>query len=163
MSIAQSHSKLITQAACETLRPLGIVQKGRSRTWLDDQGWWIGVVEFQPSSWRRGSYLNVGINWLWNAKDFLSFDFGSRVDDAGFVSYESDEQFALFARPLARAAADRAVLYRTVFSTIAAVAKHARRSDRRLESTLWPTTSGLRESDAAIVSVSSVTLPVRES
>ena len=25
----------------------------------------FGVVEFQPSSWTRGSYLNVGAMWLW--------------------------------------------------------------------------------------------------
>ena len=30
------------------MRPLGLVQEGRSRTWLDDQAWWLGIVEFQP-------------------------------------------------------------------------------------------------------------------
>src|SRR5256885_11111558 len=62
MAEADPHSKLITAAAREILRPLGLFQKGRSRVWLDDQGWWLGVVEFQPSDWSKGSYLNVGAN-----------------------------------------------------------------------------------------------------
>src|SRR5205085_1650054 len=102
MSVQHPHTKLLNAAAREILRPLGLVQNGRSRTWLDDQRWWLGVVEFQPSGFTRGSYLNVGINWLWNVKDWLSFDFGHRVDlpsEGEFVSYESNEQFA----PLARA------------------------------------------------------------
>jgi hypothetical protein len=150
VSVVHPHSKLIAQAARDTLRPLGIVQKGRSRTWLDDQGWWIGVIEFQPSSWNRGGYLNVGINWLWNPKDFLSFDLGYRVDEVEPVVYESDEQFTPLAGRLAKAAADRAVLYRTVFPSIVAVAKHAQRPDRRLRKALWAATDRLKKRDAAI-------------
>src|SRR5687767_4381931 len=74
------HSTLITAAAREILRPMGLFQKGRSRTWLDDQGWWVCVVEFQPSSWSRGSYLNVGCMWLWGVKDYISFDEGYRIE-----------------------------------------------------------------------------------
>src|SRR5690242_5082457 len=33
-------TKAVGRAAREVLRPLGLVQKGRSRTWLDDHGWW---------------------------------------------------------------------------------------------------------------------------
>jgi len=74
------HTKLINAAAREILRPLGLVQAGRSRTWLDDRAWWLGNVEFQPSNLTRSSYLNVGVNWLLNIKDWLSFDFGHRVE-----------------------------------------------------------------------------------
>jgi len=123
------HSKLITAAARETLRPLGMVQKGRSRTWLDDHGWWLGVVEFQPSSFSRGSYLNVGVNWLWNPKDYVSFDYGDRVhfeDESArgdqYVEYESDEQFAPLALKLAGAAAAEVHHYRQLFPTVAATA-----------------------------------------
>lgn len=59
------------------MRPIGCVQKGRSRTWLDDHGWWVGVVEFQPHAWARGSFLNVGAAWLWYEQDFWSFDDGA--------------------------------------------------------------------------------------
>jgi hypothetical protein len=37
------------------------VQKGRSRIWLDDHGWWIAVVEFQPSDWARRSRGKVAV------------------------------------------------------------------------------------------------------
>ncbi len=42
------HSKLLAKAGTEILKPLGLFQKGRSRAWIDDHGWWLGLVEFQP-------------------------------------------------------------------------------------------------------------------
>jgi hypothetical protein len=101
---------------------MGLSQLGRSRTWLDDQGWWLGLVEFQPSTWSRGSYLNVGVRWLWNVNDSLSFNFGYRVEGTRFVEYQNDEQFAPEARKFAMAAAERAAEYRRAFSTITAAA-----------------------------------------
>ena len=87
------------------------MQKGRSRVWRDDRGWWLGIVEFQPSGWTRGSYLNVGVNWLWTVKDWHSFDFGYRVDETEkgelFFEYENDEQFTPQARKLVVVAAER--------------------------------------------------------
>lgn len=62
------------------LSPLGVLQRGRSRTWIDDRGWWLITVEFQPSGWSRGTYLNVGATWLWYLKAHLSFDLGYRVE-----------------------------------------------------------------------------------
>ena len=70
------HSRLINAAAKAALRPLGCAQKGRYRIWLDDRSWWVGIVEFHPSSWARGSYLNVGACWPWYEKDSLSFNAG---------------------------------------------------------------------------------------
>src|SRR5262249_20811083 len=103
MSQEPIHSKLITAAARTILRPLGLFQKGRSRTWLDDRGWWVGVVEFQPSSWSRGSYLNVGCMWLWDVKNYVSFDEGYRVES--FAEYQDDDQFRQAATDLANRAA----------------------------------------------------------
>lgn len=91
-------------AAKDALSPLGFRQKGRSRLWLRDNGWWLIAVEFQPSGWTKGSYLNVGAHWLWSNMGFLSFDVSERAD--GFAEYESDSQFT----PLARGLADIAVL-----------------------------------------------------
>jgi hypothetical protein len=119
------HTKLLNEAAGQILEPLGLVQRGRSRIWLDDLAWWLGVVEFQPSSWSPGSYLNVGVNWLWTPKDELSFDVGGRLDVAGegeFVRYESDEQFRPLASKLATAALDEVQRLRTLFPTIEATA-----------------------------------------
>jgi hypothetical protein len=124
---------LINTAARETLRPLGLVQEGRSRTWLADQGWWLGIVEFQPSSWTRGSYLNVGVNWLWNVKDWHSFDFGYRVEEPGkgeiFFEYENDGQFAPLARKLAMIAGEQVTHYRQLFPAIEAAAATLKDTD----------------------------------
>jgi hypothetical protein len=63
---------VIAEVAKQVLAPLGVKRKGRSRTWLDDHGWWLGIVEFQPSSWGAGSYLNVGPEFLWQPIDRLA-------------------------------------------------------------------------------------------
>lgn len=107
------HSRLINAAAKVALRPLGCVQKGRSRIWLDDHAWWVGVVEFQPSSWAKGSYLNVGACWLWYEKDFLSFDAGYRVEN--FHEFTSEEAFALVAEKLAERASHEVIALRERF------------------------------------------------
>lgn len=101
------------------LSPLGCMQKGRSRTWLDDRSWWIGVVEFQPSAWARGSYLNVGACWLWYEKEYLSFDDGHRVES--FQSFASDEQFASVAEKLAQRASQEVMTLRQRFPSFAHV------------------------------------------
>jgi hypothetical protein len=80
-SAAPDVSRVIAAAARQVLGPLGVRRKGRSRTWLDDHGWWLGIVEFQPSSWDVGSYLNVGLMFLWRPADYLVFEVGCRVDD----------------------------------------------------------------------------------
>jgi hypothetical protein len=132
VSVQHQHTKLLNAAAREVLRPLGVVQKGRSRTWVDDHGWWLGVIEFQPSSWSRGSYLNVGVNWLWDPKDYLSFDFGHRADIPGegqYIEYEDDEQFSPFARKLATVAAEQVRHYRDVFPTVEAAAATLKRAE----------------------------------
>ena len=113
--------------------PCGLFQKGRSRTWLGDQMWWMVVVEFQPSSWSRGSYLNVGCMWLWNIKEHISFDVGYRVD--GFLPFENEEQFGPVAERLAVAALEKVREYRRLFRSAHAA------SDYYFENTpksFWP-------------------------
>jgi hypothetical protein len=102
---------------------MGLTQRGRSRTWIDDHGWWLGLVEFQPSSWSRGSYLNVGAMWLWDDKH-ASFHFrvGYRVDDAPFVEFESEAQFAPEARSMAEVAAREVSRYRELFTDLRSTA-----------------------------------------
>ncbi len=113
------HSVLLTEAAKTILGPLGLVQKGRSRTWLADQHWWVIAVEFQPSGWSQGSYLNVGSMWLWNVKSYISFDEGYRVE--GFAPFESTEQFRPIAEHLVRRAAESVIHYRSLFPTVQSV------------------------------------------
>lgn len=120
-SASQPHSRLVAQAAKEVLSPLGVFQRGRSRTWLDDHGFWLTVVEFQPSSWSKGSYLNAGVMWLWTEQDHFFFDVGYRVEQ--FLRYESEAQFLPEARRLALAARERVLEFRDKFPSIAAAAQ----------------------------------------
>lgn len=113
------HTRLINTAAKAALAPLGCIQKGRSRTWLDDHGWWVGVVEFQPSSHSKGSYLNVGACWLWYEKDHLSFDAGHRME--AFQPYSDDAQFAAAATTLAERASQEVTALRERFASPALV------------------------------------------
>jgi hypothetical protein len=108
------HNRIVTQAARAVLRPMGLVQRGRSRVWIDDYGWWLINVAFEPSSWSRGSYLDVGVQWLWYRFPCLCFELGDRVVEAGFVEFETPEQFAQEANRLAVQAAEKVLLYRNL-------------------------------------------------
>ncbi len=115
-----SHDKIVAAAAKRALHPLGFLRKGRSRTWLADYGWWLIIVEFQPSGWGKGSYLNVGVHWLWSRSGHLSFDFGNRV--GSFEAYETDEQFSAAAGALAERAAERSRELTKAFPDVGAAA-----------------------------------------
>ena len=115
------HDKIIANAAKAALRPLGFQRKGQSRLWFFDHSWWLAVVEFQPSSWSKGSYLNVAAHWLWTDIGTISFDFGGRLE--GFEEYSSDEQFAVAVARLADRAADEARRLAAMFSSMADTAE----------------------------------------
>ncbi len=97
----RQYDKLINQAAKEILAPYGMFRKGSSRIWLDDNGYFMIQTEFQPSGYSQGSYLNVGISFLWEASrglnETLAFDYGYREAAEGkqFVRYKegSDDEF----------------------------------------------------------------------
>jgi hypothetical protein len=111
---------VIATSARETL---GLIRKGRSRTWLDDNDWWLGVVELQPSSWTRGSYLNVGAMWLWRKTDdhVIYFGFGDRIDGAGFAD-ASDAAFEYAVAAMAATAAEHVQRLREQLTTVDAAA-----------------------------------------
>ena len=131
MASTPPHSRLLADVGREVLRPLGLTQKGRSRVWLDDRGWWVCVVEFQPSSWSRGSYLNVGAMWLWRESEDIYFAVGYRVTEAPFVELESEAQFAPAARRLAGIAARKVIDYRGLFPELASAARYLDQQTRR--------------------------------
>ena len=60
------HSKIINQVCREVLIPLGVFQKGASRLYLDDNDYFFTVIEFQPSTWSNGTYLNIGLTFFTN-------------------------------------------------------------------------------------------------
>jgi hypothetical protein len=123
------HNKLITAAAKKALVPLGLRQQRKSRIWYDDHGWWAVVVEFQPSSWDRGSYLNVGLSWMLYEKDHWAFDIGYRED--GFRSATEGEQFESAMAEVAAHAARKVDEYRQRFSSLDEMCNYYRTLDGR--------------------------------
>lgn len=126
--MAGVHDKIIANAAKSALAPLGFGRKGRSRIWIADHSWWATVVEFQPSSWSKGSYLNVAAHWLWSNGGHVSFDFGGRI--AEHVPYETDEQFTTAIAALANTAAQEAKSLAQTFVSLEATADVLLNSER---------------------------------
>ena len=84
MAVELPHSKLITSAARDVLRPLGLRRRGRSRVWLDDRGWWLGVVEFQPPvAGMPADALPLAVHV--HAGKFLAASLGAGVSEDGFL------------------------------------------------------------------------------
>ena len=107
-----AYNRIIKEVCKQILLPLGVFQKGTSRLYIDDNGYFFTVVEFQPSSYSKGTYLNVALHFLWNERDYISFDFpfDSRVKN--FVEYQDDEQFACEVTKYAQEAARQVLFYR---------------------------------------------------
>lgn len=114
------HNALIAVAAKAALGPLGFRRRGRSRLWLADHGWWLSVVEFQPSAWEKGSYLNVAAHWLWGAMGVVTFDHFDRV--AKFLPFRDEAGFKAGLADLAPLAAREAQALQARFGSVADVA-----------------------------------------
>jgi hypothetical protein len=91
--------------------------------WFDDRLWYAIAVEFQPSSWSRGTCLNIGITWLWYPKDYWSFDLGSR--EVGHIPFETEEQFTDALKPVIAHAIHRIGELRSRYSAIHSAYRHA--------------------------------------
>ena len=104
------YSKIINKAARLIFKEYGIVRKGQSRIWLDDQYWFTTIIEFQPFSNRQGTCLNVAINFHWYEKDYFSFDIGDRESE--FIDFENEEQFEIEMNSLVKLALKRALEFR---------------------------------------------------
>ncbi|MEU0627155.1 hypothetical protein [Streptomyces sp. NPDC005989] len=113
--------RIITSAAQECLKPLGLARRGRSRLWIDDHGWWLGVVEFTPPR-MAGSGLHVGAMWLWHDVDHLAF----HVDAVriGSELFRTEGQFTPVALDLGRQAAVNVTALREKFPDMPNVARH---------------------------------------
>jgi hypothetical protein len=114
MAKQNEHGKLIAAAAKVALLPLGLRRIGQSRCWTSDERYWTIWVEFQPSAWSKGSYLNVRPNWLWLR--YGANDHHPRPAD--FISFESVEQFKPLIENTASIAAQTVVAMRARFRTL---------------------------------------------
>jgi hypothetical protein len=117
MAQVNEHGKLIAAAAKAALAPLGCQRKGQSRLWFSDQRFWIISIEFQPSGWSKGSYLNVAVKWLWETHPGLTYYPGHRVAD--FIPFENAEQFKPMIEGMAALAAQRVLELRKQFRSLA--------------------------------------------
>ncbi|MFE7516897.1 hypothetical protein ACFU8I_37590 [Streptomyces sp. NPDC057540] len=113
--------RIITSAARESLKPIGLAQRGRSRLWIDDHEWWLGVVEFTPPR-IAGSGLYVGAMWLWHDVDHLAF----HVDAVriGSELFRTEEQFTRVALGLRRQAAGNVTALREKFPALPDIAQY---------------------------------------
>ena len=107
-------TQIIKQLCKDTLLPLGVFQKGTSRTYIDDNGYFFTVIEFQPSAYAKGTYLNTALHFLWNERDHISFDFpfGEDIRVKKFVEYQNDEQFTHEVTKYVQEAAKQVMFYR---------------------------------------------------
>jgi hypothetical protein len=121
------HARLLSEAAREILGPLGLVQCGRTRFWIDDRQWWLGIVEFEPSGFSRGSCLKVGAMWLWLPRERFSFDVRQRSEK--FATFHNKSQFEREAARLAQKAADRVEAHRAQFVDPRSVAEYLLRHE----------------------------------
>ena len=126
--MAEPHGTIINRAAQSALAPLGLRRKGRSRFWHDDYGWRAFFVEFQPSSWSKGTYCNVGASWLWDSSagpGHWPFHVSERVATLGgdFVSFDRiPDRFEELVDQMASDAAREILGLRGRFKDLTAVA-----------------------------------------
>ena len=113
MGSSGPHDRIIHALCKEILLPMGVFQKGRSRLYLDDNGWYVTMIEFQPSGFSKGTYLNVGMHFLFKREDCWSFDYSDGTPRiGGLIVFESEEQFAHDVRPYVEKARDYVLKYR---------------------------------------------------
>lgn len=120
MASASPASRLVARAARARLRPLGLRRHGRSRLWLDDHGWWLGLVEFPSPAWSQGSGLHVGAMWLW--QDVAHFTFNISEQPGTTRYYQNDEQFSPVAENLALSAQTQVQKLRAQFPDLESTA-----------------------------------------
>jgi len=113
MAKQNEHGKLIAAAARAALAPLGCRRKGQSRVWFSDERFWYILIEFQPSAWSKGTYLNVTPIWLflrpWGGEA------AHRVSN--YITFESSSQFGPLIEQAAQRVAAEVVSLRAKFRT----------------------------------------------
>lgn len=132
---AREHGKIIATAAKAALAPIGCIRKGQSRVWYSDQRYWLIGVEFQPSGWVKGSYLNIFVAWLW--KELGGFDLTYRP--VFFAPFQNAAQFTPHVVHMAEVAAREVLIQRTRFSSFDKIYEHLLSQSHR---TPWPKYNG---------------------
>jgi len=132
MTTQIDHNKLLKKIAKERLKPCGIFQHGQSRTFLYDKGWFTIVIEFQSSSYSKGTYLNIGVDFNFYPRDYFAFGYGYR--ETGFIEFRDEEQFAKLVNDLCELAIKRVEELNLKFIDIWTALKTA---DKEKEKDIW--------------------------
>jgi|LakMenEpi03Aug12_release.lakeMendotaPanAssembly.Ray.scaffolds.fasta_scaffold559819_1 hypothetical protein len=91
MTTIIDHNKLLTKIAKARFKQTSIRQKGQSRMFLQDNFWYTTLIEFQPSGYDKGTFLNIGVDFNFYPRDHFTFSFGNREKE--FIKFESQAQF----------------------------------------------------------------------
>ncbi len=105
----------IIKKLCKEIFPSDVFQKGNSKVYLDDNGYYFTMIEFQPYSLQKGTFLNVGVSFLFNRDDYLSFSYSYNNEPRvgkKFIEYIDDEQFEKDVRKYVELANDYILKYR---------------------------------------------------
>jgi hypothetical protein len=111
----EDYNKIIGKVAREIFKPYGIKQKGKSRLFIDDNGWFMIIIEFQPS-YSKGTYLNIGINFNWRLDSDFSFDIGYR--EHSWIEFKEEKQFSENIIQLCKISLDKILKYRSDMQNI---------------------------------------------
>lgn len=150
MAKASEHGRIIASAAKAALAPLGCLRRGQSRIWQDDHRYWAINVEFQPSGWSKGSYLNIHVAWLWAITHGYQYSYRA----GSFIPFETAEQFTPLIAELAATAAvevqrvrerdsDRLMTFSTIYKSAPRVSQTSGIISMPLSSTLSSATPQL--------------------
>lgn len=114
MNLDNNINKIIKKL-CKEIFPPDVFQKGNSRVYLDDNGYYFTMIEFQPYSLKKGVFLNVGLSFLFNKNDYLTYSYSlnneTRVGK-NFIEYRNDEQFEKEVRKYVELASEYILKYR---------------------------------------------------
>ena len=134
MATVNEHGRLIAAAAKAALTPLGCRRSGQSRAWISDERYWVLTVYFEPSGWQKGSYLQIGVTWLWFPSPARVLNVNYRVPP--FVAFENVGQFQPLVEAMAANAAQEVVAVRERFRSLNLVYRYL--MDAVPENTGWP-------------------------
>lgn len=143
--MSDAHGRIIASAAKAELAAIGFRQRGRSRLWLADHGYWLNVVEFTPSRWSKSVSLTNAAHWLWAGAGFMSFN--EAVPSNCHAEFETEEQFKDAANEIAKVARAEALKIEARFASFQAIAdfviERARTSPDRMGPSWWGYEAGI--------------------
>jgi hypothetical protein len=70
----REHGAVLRRVVRETLEPIGLTTAMGPRYWVDDHGWWLTCLWYEPSDFQQGTYLRAGRMFLWVERANLAVD-----------------------------------------------------------------------------------------